>query len=158
VEAPPDEPLSGTHQLTGTPLYMSPEAFGDPGAVDARSDLYALGAVGYFLLAGHHVFEGTLVEVLSHHLRTPPTPLREHGVEVDEELEEILMRCLEKQPDDRWASADDLAAALHACPDAGRWTREHARAFWAEHGSTLAAGRAEKREPAQLSLAPAGSG
>jgi eukaryotic-like serine/threonine-protein kinase len=63
--------------LTGTPLFMAPEAITHPDRVDGRTDLYALGAVGYFLLTGEYVFDGaTLVEVCSHHLHATPTRLR----------------------------------------------------------------------------------
>ena len=77
------EPASGArltqaNVLQGTPLYLSPEAIRAPDAVDARSDLYGLGAVGYYLLTGTHVFGGaTTVEVCSHHLHTLPVPLSE---------------------------------------------------------------------------------
>src|SRR5690606_31795371 len=67
--------LTRTDTVMGTPLYLSPEAITSPAAVDARSDLYALGAVGYFLLTGEHVFSGrTVVEICSHHLHTEPEP------------------------------------------------------------------------------------
>ena len=66
---------SSTNVVQGTPLYLSPEAITAPDRVDGRGDLYALGAVGYFLLTGQHVFSGaTLVEVCSHHLHTQPVP------------------------------------------------------------------------------------
>ncbi len=64
---------SRTGVVTGTPLYLAPEAIKAPDRIDGRADLYALGAVGYFMLTGTHVFTGaTLVEVCSHHLHTAP--------------------------------------------------------------------------------------
>src|SRR4029450_10441937 len=67
--------LTGANAVTGTPLFLSPEALAAPDSLDARSDLYALGGVAYYLLAGRHVFEGrTVVEVCGHHLHTAPVP------------------------------------------------------------------------------------
>jgi serine/threonine-protein kinase len=80
------EPASGArltqaNVIQGTPLYLSPEAIRAPDAVDARSDLYGLGAVGYYLLTGTHVFGGaTTVEVCSHHLHTRPVPPSERPI------------------------------------------------------------------------------
>lgn len=130
--------------LIGTPLYMSPEAINHPGRVDARSDLYSLGAVGYMLLVGKPVFEGaTLVEICAHHLHSAPVPpsLRVDGVPHD--LEQVLLRCLHKSPDARFASAEALALSLAACADAGSWTTEHARSWWSQRQSLLSARRAD---------------
>ena len=66
--------LTVANAITGTPLYMSPEAVVAPETADPRSDLYALGAVGYWLLTGTHVFSGSLVEVCAHHLHSEPEP------------------------------------------------------------------------------------
>ncbi len=70
-----DPKLSMQQTIAGTPLYMAPEAIMSPTTTDHRADIYALGAVGYFLLTGLPVFEGnSVVEVCSHHLHTPPVP------------------------------------------------------------------------------------
>jgi len=67
--------LETSGAIVGTPLYMAPEVLSAPETVDARADLYALGAVGYWLLTGTHVFAGgTLVEVCLHHLHSEPEP------------------------------------------------------------------------------------
>lgn len=72
--------LTGEVAIAGTPLYLSPEAINAPERVDARSDLYAVGAVGYYLLTGHPVFEArTIVEICGHHLHTVPRRFAEHG-------------------------------------------------------------------------------
>ena len=100
------EPDSGVARLTqsnviqGTPLYLSPEAIRSPDAVDARSDLYGLGAVGYYLLTGTHVFGGaTTVEACSHHIHSQPEPPSQRlGRPVPAALERLLLRCLEKDP------------------------------------------------------------
>ena len=85
--------------LTGTPMYMAPEAIKGEQFVDGRSD-HALGAVGYYLLTGEPLFPSdTVVEVVAHHLHTvPEPPSKRSGISVPPELEAILMRCLEKAP------------------------------------------------------------
>jgi serine/threonine-protein kinase len=99
--------------LLGTPLYMSPEAIREPESVDARSDLYAVGAVGYFLVTGQHVFEGaTTVEVYAHHLHgTPVAPSVRAGSDLGA-LDAILLDCLAKEPERRPRTASVLAARL----------------------------------------------
>jgi serine/threonine-protein kinase len=132
-----DDETQLTHEgsITGTPAYMAPENLTNPDQIDVRSDLYALGAVGYFMLTGSHVFSGnTVVEVCSHHLHTPPEPPSKRlGSAVDEDLEELLLDCLEKDPDRRPQSAEELEAKLIACRAYGSWTTADARRWWKEH-------------------------
>ena len=118
--------------LTGTPLYLAPESITAPDTVDARSDLYAVGGVIYWLLTGTHVFEGkTIVEVCSHHLHTEPVrPSKRLGAPVPSDLEAIVMKCLAKKPDDRWKSAEALREALLACDAAEDWGDERAAQWW----------------------------
>ena len=120
--------LTSDNVLTGTPLYMSPEAIKGTEFVDGRSDLYAL---GYFLLTGHPVFESEhLVEVIGHHLHTPPPSPSASGPSVPADLEAALMRCLAKDPAARFATARDLAHALHGCGKTTPWDRERADDWW----------------------------
>lgn len=122
---------TNTLSIKGTPHYLSPEAIEEPQAIDARTDIYALGAVGYYLLAGHHVFDGkTIMEVCLHHLRTKPTPFADVGVDdVPPALEELIFSCLEKDPEKRPASAQQLADAIDRL-NVRRWTRADAEAWW----------------------------
>jgi len=131
--------LTQTESITGTPLYMSPEAIARPDEVDARSDIYALGAVGYYLLTGQHVFTGnTLVEVCGHHLHTRPTPPSERlGAAVPEDLEAALLACLEKDPARRPQSAALLRQRLRGCQGFGGWSAERARLWWVENADEL---------------------
>jgi serine/threonine-protein kinase len=117
--------------VVGTPLYMAPESITDPDAVDARSDLYAVAAVGYFMLTGTNVFDGaTLVEICAAHLHTiPPPPSERLGEKVAPSLEELLMRGLAKSPDDRPASAAAFREDLAAC-EVRPWTRADAQRWW----------------------------
>jgi serine/threonine-protein kinase len=131
------EPASGARLtqadvIQGTPLYLSPEAIKAPDAVDARSDLYGLGAVGYFLLTGTHVFSGaTTVEVCSHHLHSVPQPPGERlGRKVPAGLERLLLGCLQKDPARRPESAAALRDALGGLDDVGSWGEGEAREWW----------------------------
>jgi serine/threonine-protein kinase len=127
--------LSRPEWVVGTPLYMAPETISEAGRTDARSDLYALGAVGYFLLTGGPVFSGkTMVEVCSHHLRSAPAPpSRRMKGGLSPELERLVLSCLEKNPAGRPPSARDLLAALDALDDVEEWTQDAARAWWEQH-------------------------
>jgi len=131
--------------ITGTPLYMAPEAISKPDTVDGRSDLYAVGAVAYFLLTGQHVFQAaTVLEVCSKHmLEAPVPPSQRTGTPVPADLEAIVLGCLAKDRDARPASAAVLRARLLACADAGRHDVPAARAWWharrAAHPDTAAA-------------------
>jgi serine/threonine-protein kinase len=138
-----DAGLTRTDTLMGTPLYMSPEAIEDPETVDAQSDLYALGALGYFLLTGEHVFEGkTVIEICSHHLHTAPvSPSKRLGARLPESLEEIVLACLAKDRAERPKSASALRELVLACEDVGVWSDADARAWWLEHGAAVAARR-----------------
>jgi hypothetical protein len=125
--------LTAANALLGTPLYMSPEAVTKPDSVDARSDLYSLGAVGYFLLTGRTVFEApTVNELFRRHVDAQPqSPSERLGRKIDPQLEEIVMRCLAKSPLERTGSAQEMSDALAQCAAAGEWTSREARLWWA---------------------------
>jgi serine/threonine-protein kinase len=126
--------LTAVGTIAGTPGYMSPEmALGRE--VDSRADIYSLACVGYWLLTGHPVFEkDSAVEILIDHARTPPPRLSERTESpLPKGLEEILLACLEKAPDDRPQSAEDVAAALERIALAEGWTPSRARRWWIEH-------------------------
>jgi eukaryotic-like serine/threonine-protein kinase len=105
--------------IVGTPLYIAPEALTTPDAVDARSDLYGLGAVAHFLLSGEPVFGGrSVLEVCSHHLLTAPEPLsRVVGWVIGSDLERLVLDCLAKDPSARPADARELMQRLERCID-----------------------------------------
>jgi serine/threonine-protein kinase len=122
--------LSVASTLIGTPLYMAPEAIAAPETVDARADVYALGAVAYYLLAGGEVFPGkTLVEVCGAHLHREPDSLASRGVVVSPELEAIVRACLEKKPERRPQSAVELRQRLEGCT-VSPWDADTARTWW----------------------------
>ena len=138
VKAVDDEKQSGmtaANGLTGTPLYMSPEAIQAPQTVDARSDIYAVGAVGYFLLTGQPVFNAAnIVELCQTHVtRLPESPSTRLGKPVSSELESALMACLEKSRAKRPQTTRDLILLLSRCPAANSWSLEDADAWWGRH-------------------------
>ena len=137
--------LTMANAITGTPLYIAPETLTAPETVDARADLYALGAVGYWLLTGTHVFGGkSILEVCAHHLHSVPDPPSARlGAPVAADLEAVLLACLAKRPEDRPASAHVLRERLRACAAAGRWTNARAAQWWAVHRHQLRSGGAE---------------
>jgi eukaryotic-like serine/threonine-protein kinase len=97
----------------GTPTYMSPEQAAGQASVDARSDLYALGVVGYEMLGGAPPFTGpTPQAVLAAQVTKPPLPLSQLRPDLPAPLVAAIMRCLEKEPEKRWGSADELLAQL----------------------------------------------
>jgi hypothetical protein len=130
-----DASLTGANTIAGTPLFLSPEAIKSPDSVDARSDLYAVGGVAYYLLAGRHVFEGqSVVEICGHHLHTPPVPpSRKLGAPLPADLEALVLSCLEKDPARRPRGARELGDRLDALAESLPWTEEDARAWWAAH-------------------------
>jgi serine/threonine protein kinase len=132
--------LTAAGGLTGTPLYMSPEAIERPKEVDARTDLYAVGAVGYYLLTGEPVFTGenVLDICLQHFNAAPKRPSERRGKPVSADLEDVLLRCLSKRAADRPGSARQLAALLAGCAAAGSWSTEDAERWWQEHAPTEA--------------------
>jgi eukaryotic-like serine/threonine-protein kinase len=139
--------LSVTTQFVGTPLYMAPEAITTPDSVDGRSDLYALGAVAYWLLTGTPVFQAkTLLDVCSRHLHSlPDAPSKRLGRELPADLEAIVLGCLEKSPAARPRDARTLRQQLSSCALAQAWTEEDARRWWQQQGARIReAGRSER--------------
>ena len=129
--------------LTGTPLYMAPEAITAPESVDGRSDLYALGAVTYYLLTGRHVFEGkSVMEVCAQHLTQDPDPPSLHASNpIPEALERLVLECLEKDPAKRPPTALAVIERLFALEGVQGWTPHEARDWWNTHGPSLLARR-----------------
>jgi len=126
------ESTGSTQVILGTPHYIAPEGLTDPDGIGPAVDLYALGAVGYFLLTGRRVFDGkTHVDICIQHVTQPPKPMSEMTKRpVPPALEAIIMKCLSKRPADRHPSAAALAEDLERLVDPGDWSREQARAWW----------------------------
>ena len=114
----------------GTPSYMAPEmALGEK--VDGRADIYALGCVAYFLLTGQMVFEATSgVQMIAKHVRAEPIrPGQRANIVLPRALEELILSCLAKRPEDRPSTAGDVARLL-AEIDLEPWTEANAKHWW----------------------------
>ncbi len=119
--------------LTGTPLYMSPEAIRDATQVDARADIYSLGAVGYYLLSGRHLFDADApVDICMLQVaQLPPRPSVRLGRELPEDLQSLLMDCLQKSVEDRPQSIQQVMERLRQCECNGQWSIDDAQHWWA---------------------------
>jgi len=114
-------PITVTGVTLGTPAYMAPEQIVADPHIDHRADLYAFGVLGYEMLVGQPPFaRGEAHHVLSAHLGEAPEPVRALRPDVPPALEALVMRCLAKQPNDRWQTADEVLDRLEQLP--GRLT------------------------------------
>jgi TolB-like protein len=110
-------PVTGVGVTLGTPGYMAPEQAAADASLDHRADIYAVGVLAYELLTGRRPFEGTSIqELLVAQVVATPIPLGQLCPDVPPALAAIVMRCLEKRPQDRFASAQELHAALELLP------------------------------------------
>ncbi len=130
--------LTADLTVSGTPSYMAPEQATATRDLDARADIYALGAVAYFALTGRPPFVGeSAFAVMMAHARDPVVPPSQIRPEVPADLEEVVMICLAKKPDDRYPDARAMGRALAACGDATSWDADRADRWWAEAASSL---------------------
>jgi serine/threonine protein kinase len=125
--------LTQANVSVGTPYYMSPEAVENPDHVTPLSDVYAIGAVAYYLVTGTPVFGGkTIMEVCMKHVRAVPDPPSARlGGPVSPGLEGLILRCLSKNPEGRPPGTRALAVELDRLEPVGSWTRADADDWWA---------------------------
>jgi eukaryotic-like serine/threonine-protein kinase len=127
---PEDGRLTQAGLLFGTPEYMSPEQAAGAADVAARSDIYSLGALACFLLTGQPPFvRPSPAQTLAAHIDDPMALLRTRVADVPQDLEAIVLRCLQKRLQDRFAAVTELERALAACCSVGEWTQADAAAW-----------------------------
>ncbi len=129
-----DSGLTQEGSITGSPLFMSPEQASSDD-VDHRSDVYSLGAVLYFISTGRapFLYENPL-KVMIAHASEDPEPPRLFNAELPAELEEIILRSLEKRPEDRFQTMAELRDALDRVPVETEWSSRIAADWWQHNG------------------------
>jgi serine/threonine-protein kinase len=131
--------LSRDGAFVGSPAFTSPEQALGGKPLDARSDIYNVGAVAYFLITGQLPFDRvSAVQMLHAHGYEPFVPTQEFQETVPADLQHVIQRCLEKDPDRRYPDAVTLEKALAACESAGQWTPDRAEEWWRRAGDTSA--------------------
>jgi eukaryotic-like serine/threonine-protein kinase len=136
-----DTTLTQEGMVAGTPAYMSPEQASGMENADARSDIYSLGAVAYYLLTGRLLFvKDTAMQTLAAHLYEPVVPPSRHNPTIDPTIEAVVMRCLEKKPEDRYPDVAAPDRALSSCPGCGEWTQKDAATWWKAQGPKATTG------------------
>jgi len=118
--------------LTGTPAFIAPELAKGEKEIDGRADIYAVGCVAYWLLTAKHVFdEDTPMKIILAHLSQDPVPpSKRTELEIPEAFEQVILKCLEKDPDQRPQSARELAKMLAAIELDSKWGRERSEQWW----------------------------
>jgi serine/threonine-protein kinase len=141
-EAGGQQGLTSTGITLGTPAYMAPEQVAADPHIDHRADIYAVGAMAYEILTGQPPFTGTSAqEVLSAHVIKQPEPVRTKVPGVPAALDQLVMRCLEKRPVDRWQTAEEMLPHLEAVTASGTVTPSRTTAVGAalsRHGRKVA--------------------
>lgn len=126
-----DRGSTPSESFSGSPLYMCPEQMKAYDRLDARSDIYSLGAVSYYLLTGRPPFEGDSIwKIINAHSHDSVKPPAEVNPGVPPDLELVVIRCLAKLPGNRYQDMGGLDKAFGDCACAGKWTEEQAAAWW----------------------------
>ncbi len=133
--APASPRMTADDTIQGTPAFIAPEMVTQKEGVDGRADIYSLGCVAFWLLSGCLVFqEDSVLEVMIDHVqRAPPRVGEVSDLEIPPELEQLVMDCLEKSPDDRPQSAGELAERLKRIPLKVKWTPQRAKTWRESH-------------------------
>lgn len=121
---------------SGTPMYMAPERFREPNNIDPRSDLYSIGCVAYYLLAGRPPFiESEPESLFSLILSEQPLGIGIHrGEEIAADVSALVLKCMAKKASDRYESVAALAREIDRMRLAHPWSIDQARVWWSHHG------------------------
>ena len=127
--------LTAQAESLGTPAFMAPEQARGEEDIDARTDIYSLGCVAYYLLTGSLVFHASsaISMALAHIKQKPEPPSQRAELMIPPSLERVVLSCLEKKPEDRPQTAPELDALLAACADVPEWSQADARRWWLLH-------------------------
>jgi serine/threonine protein kinase len=127
--------MTSEQRTTGTPAYMAPEIILGETNVDRRADVYALGCVAYYLLTGQLVFEGdTPMKVLLQHVQEEPVPPSQRTeLPIPKEIDDLVLACLRKDPNQRPQNAEVLLEMTCGCKTSDSWTSDLAKSWWEKH-------------------------
>ncbi|MDX1393125.1 MAG: serine/threonine-protein kinase [Gemmatimonadota bacterium] len=157
-----DSSLTKTGMVFGTPRYIAPESVAGQQRTDARSDLYNVGGVAYWMLTGRPLFSSSSsIDLIIDHVKTiPDPPSAVSELPISPELDAIVMRLLEKEPDRRYQTAEAVVEALRDVPLARPWDQRRAHEWWDLHAPDLAPvgglpGRPTVDAPRPDAIAPA---
>lgn len=155
VKAEFEKPKNGDVQygsFSGTPLYVSPEQVSAYEDVDGRADIYSLGAVAYYLLTGQTPFTSkNVLELLAAHRNSEVIPPSQLSPAIPADLDQIIFKCMAKNPADRFQNAASLMAALDGCSVAEHWGAEQAANWWRSVGEQHSAA-CEPEQKSQATL------
>ncbi|HOE95591.1 MAG TPA: serine/threonine protein kinase [Candidatus Sumerlaeota bacterium] len=131
--------VTSTNVINGTPLYIAPERLRDPTRVDTRTDIYSLGVVAFNLLTAQELFEGaTAMELSQATLASPvPRPSSVAQQPIPAQLDELVVRCLAKNPDDRPQRVDQIIDELEQLRLEHPWSRAAAVEWWQRHADQI---------------------
>jgi serine/threonine-protein kinase len=132
LDKPDPRDLTRALRILGTPLYMAPERIRNPGQADPRSDIYSVGAVGFFLLTGQRLYEAQTDLDLTHQVLSapPPRPSERGAQDIPQELDDLVVRCLDKDPAARPQRMEELLMVLHVLCAWHPWTQTAAAEWW----------------------------
>jgi len=135
ASTPQETMLTANNTTTGTPAFMAPEIILGQNDVDRRADVYALGCVAYYLLTGQFVFDGdTPMKMFLQHVQTMPTPPSQRTeLRIPRELDDLVMACLEKDPNKRPQDAERLFEMACRCGTNDVWDNDLAKGWWESH-------------------------
>jgi serine/threonine-protein kinase len=127
--------LTADQRTTGTPAYMAPEIILGEATVDRRADVYALGCVAYYVLTGHLVFEAdTPMKMLLQHVQAQPVPPSQRTeLPIPQDLDDLVLACLQKDPNKRPQNAEVLLDMAVGCKTGDCWNQNLAKAWWDKH-------------------------
>ena len=152
--------MTADQRTTGTPAYMAPEIILGETNVDRRADVYALGCVAYYLLTGQLVFEAdTPMKMLLQHVQAEPIPPSQRTeLPIPQEIDDLVLACLQKDPNKRPQNAEVLLNMAVGCKAGDRWSQDLAKGWWNKHlpefTGPLSLGDYRSRSPPRAVLLP----
>ncbi len=139
VGEPGSHELSNPNEIPGTPPYIAPETLHDPSCADNRSDLFAVGVIGFNLLTGRQPFDGSNAMEIAHEVmsKDAPRPSSVADQDIPPELDRLILDCMARNPEERPENAEQIVARLDAINISESWGQETARAWWASNGDRV---------------------